>query len=276
MLLAASVRHRAEQSLDVFNLALSLLHFDGVLSCVLLQLFFVDIGTRKGAHCVVFLPRLCVLSEALKIASCHIKLSARAVFPSAAKSGALPESLDFSGESHLLDSLRLKFLCLELSARLGPVLENVLVDALAVVLFVLELVRVDAVFASNFVNQSELGVVPHLGHLPLLVPYEVVRKCLLRELIARRQLEYLCVKVLFLHGNLQLDLRHFDWLVQDLTGVFGKVNRVELGCLESNLVHVDDLCQIVVLSDSDIVDHIVHLLLDALIGLDFLCSCCVL
>lgn len=154
--------------------------------------------------------------------------------------------------------------------------EDVLVDALAVVLFVLELVRVDAVFASNFVNQSELGIVPHLGQLPLLVPYEVVRKCFLRELIARRQLEYLCVKVLFLHGNLQLDLRHFDWLVQDLTGVFGKVNRVELGCLESNLVHVDDLCQIVVLSDRDIVDHIVHLLLDALIGLDFLCSCCVL
>lgn len=69
---------------------------------------------------------------------------------------------------------------------------------------------------------------------------------------------------------------HFVSLLEDVSSVLRKVEIVEFLGLNFNLVHVDDLRQKVVVGQSNVVDDVSHLLLDALVSLNPLGADCIL
>ena len=126
-------------------------------------------------------------------------------------------------------------------------LQDPRVDLLVGVLFIRDGIPVHwLILAHGQMDQSELSVVPHLTKLPLKVILVVAEEDLLSQVVAVRKLEDLGVEVLLLLGDQKSRLRYLDALRQDVRGVLREVEVVEGLLLKLTLLHVDDLCEEVV------------------------------
>ena len=127
---------------------------------------------------------------------------------------------------------------------LSSMLENLVVDALVCVFIIRELCPVDRlVLADGSMDDGELGIEPHLVHLPLLVTKVVIREGLLGVLIAVWQLEDLSVQILLLLRYEKRDLRPLNVLCEDIDRILRELKVFQLLLLEFTLLHVDHLGQ---------------------------------
>lgn len=122
-------------------------------------------------------------------------------------------------------------------------------DLFVSIFFVRYLTPVDwLILADGQVHDRELSVVSQLAHLPLQIVLVVLEEYFLGQKIAVRQLEDLRVKVLLLLRDEQSNLRHLNALFKDISCVFRELQLGKFLLLELTLLHIDDLCKVIMIS----------------------------